>query len=894
MDSAPPMVISAATSDPKRRRGNNVGISMEEDIPMPGPSGTAHVGVPITQPTNHTGVSSVPLTALPGLPNAQELVKKRRKPRKPVRKLPVTLRRYNIWERLNSIDAGLTMGDWIYLDQEARRDLVDGARTMSAKSKKVVLNGKFKTITVEPGSKGKKRSNAQIVNAVEQWNDGIESGYDSSEWEDESDDSSVFSTEGSATTDTEITNASLIKYPYNLQKMRSSSPLKGPVSVNGVVFDCTFDSGASISVMNEGLAQKLGLTYNGDRMHIVGFDALKREACDIAVNVPFMVAGHLRPEHICIHKDRTPGEADYCLLGTTWFRAYGVSLDLHDHTISFPVNIARDANGELMFDPSLPRAELQVYSTHESDNSVASLLVEPSVVGTSRVLAVRVALADTDSPGGDLLNYYIDDVYSATDDGVSTKDNPALDLEAVPDYLKDLITEYAASFVEISGLGRTDMAEHEIPTLPGKTPIKSKPFRLSWEEQDSMAREIEEMMKLNLIRPSKGVWSSPCFFVRKKDGSLRLVIDYRRLNKITIKDNFPLPIIDSLLDSLGGAKIFTTLDAASGYHQIPMHKDSMAKTGFITPQGTFEFQVMPFGLTSAPATYQRTMTNLLGEYIGKFVFVFIDDIIVFSTSAQEHATHLKLVLDRCNQANLRLKYKKCTFGATEVEYLGHTISASGITPNLHNSDKVLNFPVPRNADDVRSFLGTAGYYRRFIEGYANKSLALTSLLRKNQRFTWGPDQELAFKTLKEDLTKAPVLAYPDRCMVMILTTDASKVGLGAVLSQSPTGSEDGERVVSYNSRTLRGAELNYATVHLEALAVIWGISKYKHFLRGRKFMLRTDNAALTYILAPSKPSPKLSRWAAALLEYDYDIIHQPGKQNPADSLSRLLVANEAN
>ncbi|KAG0953800.1 hypothetical protein G6F31_013346 [Rhizopus arrhizus] len=470
-----------------------------------------------------------------------------------------------------------------------------------------------------------------------------------------------------------------------------------------------------------------------------------------------------------------------------------------------------------MFDPSLPRAELQVYSTHESDNSVASLLVEPSVVGTSRVLAVRVALADTDSPGGDLLNYYIDDVYSATDDGVSTKDNPVLDLEAVPDYLKDLITEYAASFVEISGLGRTDMAEHEIPTLPGTTPIKSKPFRLSWEEQDSMAREIEEMMKLNLIRPSKGV----------------------------------------LLDSLGGAKIFTTLDAASGYHQIPMHKDSMAKTGFITPQGTFEFQVMPFGLTSAPATYQRTMTNLLGEYIGKFVFVFIDDIIVFSTSAQEHATHLKLVLDRCNQANLRLKYKKCTFGATEVEYLGHTISASGITPNLHNSDKVLNFPVPRNADDVRSFLGTAGYYRRFIEGYANKSLALTSLLRKNQRFTWGPDQELAFKTLKEDLTKAPVLAYPDRCMVMILTTDASKVGLGAVLSQSPTGSEDGERVVSYNSRTLRGAELNYATVHLEALAVIWGISKYKHFLRGRKFMLRTDNAALTYILAPSKPSPKL-------------------------------------
>lgn len=896
VDYAPPAAVLAAASGstaplPKRRRNNNqTGNLPTEDVIMNEPSRPPYLGIPpMVQPTNPAGYALGPNQALMPSTNNSRANRNPRKPRKPVRRLPITVKQSKIWDKLNSLDSGLTMGEWLVMSRDTRRDLIDGCRTLNSRYTKVSSNNGQQTLTSEvPKSKGKEPLR---VGAIENWDPVANEEYDSSDLEESDGETTEYgtTTETDSLSDsdlTEYTDTSFVHYPYDLQKMKASSPLKGPVSVNGVVFDCTFDSGASVSVMSEGLARKLNLQFTGDTMELVGFDALQREPCDVAVNVPFRVAGHLRHEHMCIQKERKRNEPDYCLLGTTWFRAYGVSLNLQQHSITFPINIRRNETGEPIYDPGSPQAELQVFSTNEMDQeSPLSIVAEPSVSAPSQIFAVSLAAGETSLQQ---LDNYMDDVYESTEGEKLEENVEPVSLTNVPDYLKDLIAKNTESFVEISGLGRVDLVEHEIPTLPDSVPIKSRPFRLSWEEEDKLTQEIEGMLELDLIHPSKGVWSSPCFFVRKKDGSLRLVIDYRRLNKATIKDNFPLPIIDSLLDSLANAQVFSTLDAASGYHQVPMHKDSMAKTGFITPRGTFEFTVMPFGLTSAPATYQRMMTNLLGEFIGKFVFVFIDDVIIYSRSHQEHAKHLELVLKRCNQANLRLKFKKCTFGAEEVEYLGHKISSKGILPNIHNTDKVLSFPTPRNPDQVRSFLGTIGYYRRFIKDYTSKTSSLIMFLRKNVRFRWGPDQEEAFKVLKQDLTTAPILAYPDREKVMILTTDASNVGVGAILSQSKTGSEEGEQVISYNSRSLRGSERNYATVHLEALAVVWGVAKYKHFLRSKKFILRTDNAALTFVMAPSKPSPKLSRWAAALLEYDFDIIHHTGKENPADALSRLL------
>ncbi|KAG1332920.1 hypothetical protein G6F62_007014 [Rhizopus arrhizus] len=937
----------------------------------PGVLPDANPGVPIQVPNHETPHATVnpPSSAVSPaqntnsngttIPTNSQTLPKKKRVYKPVRYLPITVRRNNVWDVLAKSDAGLTVSEWLSIDKQAARDVIDGLRTLRSRKKKITQEGQNKQtivgVPIPKPTRGVKRS-AQRISNIEHLdsssggahgpfgssgpsgpsdpsgpnsnsngpspifgvnnNNSIQATLGDEElWEDSgystndvltslgdvSDEESIVS---STTTTTDYSNStdvySLVNYPYSLHRMRVSAPLKAPVSVNGIVFECTFDSGASVSVMNEELAQRLGLEYNGDQIHLIGFDSMQREPCNIAVNVPFRVAGHLRSEHVCIQRNRRANQKDYCILGMTWFRAYGVTVDLHNNIISFPASVRRDVNGELIVDPNGARVELQGYSTHED---VSSPMVDFSTrrIKQNEVLAISIIKTDLTPVVNEInnknaLNTYTEDIVDIAEDseshGDDTNGEGSLCLEDVPDYLKKLIKDKADCFVEISGLGRVDMIEHEIPIAPGSTPIKSKPFRLSWEEQDKLAQEISEMLNLGLIRPSKGTWSSPCFFVKKKDGSLRLVIDYRRLNRMTIKDNFPLPIIDTLLDSLAGAKVYSTLDAASGYWQVPMEIDSIERTGFITPQGTYEFQVMPFGLTSAPATFQRMMTNLLGEYIGKFVHVFIDDVICYSQTPEEHVQHLELIFDKCKQHNLRLKFKKCKFGAPKVEYLGHEISGDGITPNTHNLDKILKFRTPRNADDIRSFLGTTGYYRRFINNYAMVSAPLTRLLKKNVKFQWSEAQEDAYQYLKKALISAPLLVYPDKNQIQILTTDASSKGIAAILSQSPDGRSEDERVISYNSRTLRAAEKNYATVHLEALAIVWGINKYRHYLLGRRFILRTDNSALTFVLEPSRPSPKLARWATTLMEYDYQVEHHPGARNPADSLSRLLLKED--
>lgn len=854
----------------------------------------------VAAPNVANGVASnvvPPMMTLPSLINPVRARKPVR--RRPVRRLPISIRRHDVWRKLDEVNAGLSMTEWLMLDSQASSDLMDGVRTMRSRRKKVTSGPDGRqTVTVKPSKPKSNNVAPMVVGAVDRWDDG------QSDWEDHTDDSSEFSEVSSedskgdeelesTTESTDLEQAgSHTGYPYDLHELRRSAPLKGPVSVNGIVFECTFDSGAAVSVMSEALAQRLGLKYNGDQIHLTSFDSLPREPCNIVPNVPIRVGGHLRAEHMCIQASPHRSQDEYCILGMTWFRNYGASIRAQDNIVTFPTSMQVNGAGVLTPDWSGGMMEVQCYSSHDGDGlySYSSTGAEANTsIGRSQVLVVSVAKVDGATHKEEVkmdLTTYIEEV-AETSDQELTEDVPFC-LDKVPEWLQDLVASHKETFVEVSGLGRVDLATHEIPTLPGTTPIKSRPFRLTWDEQAQMAKELEEMMKMELIRPSKGVWSSPCFFIRKKDGSLRLVIDYRRLNKLTIKDNYPLPMIDTVLDSLAGATIFTTLDAASGNHQVPMEPMSMAKTGFVTPQGTFEFQVMPFGLTSAPATYQRMMANLLGPYLNRFVMVFIDDVIVFSRNQDDHKMHLKLVLDRCQEANLKLKFKKCHFGSGKVEYLGHTISGEGVSPHAHNTDKITNFPTPRNADEVRSFLGTAGYYRRFIDRYADIAVPLTNMLKKNKNFKWGESEEEAFRVLQQRLVNAPVLAYPDRQQIQILTTDASNNGISAILSQSPDGSAENEKVISYNSRTLRGPEVGYSAVHQEAAAIIWAVNKYRHYLMGRYFKLRTDNAALTYIMSPSKPSPKLSRWAACLMEYDYDIVHLPGVQNPADSLSRLF------
>lgn len=318
-----------------------------------------------------------------------------------------------------------------------------------------------------------------------------------------------------------------------------------------------------------------------------------------------------------------------------------------------------------------------------------------------------------------------------------------------------------------------------------------------------------------------GRWTSLVFFVRKKDAGLRMVIDYRRLNKQTVKEGFPMPDIDQILDNMGGASWYSTLDAASGYWRVPMAEDSIEKTGFITRWGAYEWLVMAFGMTSAGYTFQKLMMQLLAPYLGHFAWVFIDDIIIYSRSLEEHLEHLRIVFDVCRTANLRLRLEKCQFAKRSVEYLGHLVSSEGLQPSPRNIRKALDMSTPTNVNQVRSYLGTVSYFRRFVMDYATLAEPFTRLLKKDVAFVWGKEQQDAFDILKNKLTSPPILSYPDQELVQVLTTDASTKGLGAVLSQMPRDKPEQEQVVAYASRALRGPELNYATTHQEALAVVW-------------------------------------------------------------------------
>ena len=450
--------------------------------------------------------------------------------------------------------------------------------------------------------------------------------------------------------------------------------------------------------------------------------------------------------------------------------------------------------------------------------------------------------------------------------------------------LAALLQENIASFSNDAGeLGKTDLVRHEIDTRDHR-PVKQPPRRIPPHHREQVEELIEDMLRKDVIERSSSPWASPIVLVKKKDGSLRFCVDYRRLNAITEKDAYPLPRIDDTISAFNGAQWFSTLDLTSGYWQVGMSDDAKRKAAFCVPGGLYQFKVMSFGLCNAPGTFERLMERVLAGLSWKSCLLYLDDIIVYSTDFDQHVQHLREVLQRIRAAGMKLKPDKCQLFRTEVDFLGHIIGRTGIRTNPAKTDAVRQWATPKNVTDVRSFLGLCSYYRKFVKNFAEIAAPLHELTKKKSIFGWHRVQQRAFDELKERLTSAPILSYPKDEGQFILDTDASNTGIGAVLSQKQDGEE---RVLMYLSRSLTKEERQYCVTRKELLAVVYAAQQCKQYLLGQKFLIRTDHGSLTWLTNFKEPQGQVARWIEILSPFNYTIQHRPGKTHQnADALSR--------
>ncbi len=438
-------------------------------------------------------------------------------------------------------------------------------------------------------------------------------------------------------------------------------------------------------------------------------------------------------------------------------------------------------------------------------------------------------------------------------------------------------------------LGRTAVIRHEINTMD-EIPVRKRAYPVSVVKQQFIDQEVSNMLEKGIIRPSTSSWAAPIVLVPKKDGTMRFCIDYRALNAKTPLDGFPMPQIQDILESMYGASIFSTLDLRSGNWQVLMDEASIPKTAFVTKNSQYEFICLPFGLKNSAATFQRLMNTVLRDCLGKFCFVYIDDIVIYSKNIHEHLEHLKQLFDVLEAAGLTLNLSKCNMLQNSITFLGHVVSAEGVRTETAKVEAVQNFPIPTTLKDIQRFLGLAGWYHRFIPHFSEIAAPLHSLKNKNVAWEWTMECQQAFDKLKKALQKAPVLVPPDFTKSFKVQTDACDVGLGAVLTQDHDGAE---HVIAYASRLLHGAEKSYSTAEKECLAVIWAVEKWKQYLEGKHFEVFTDHAALTWVFNHPRPTSRLTRWALRLQSFDFTVKYRKGQCNVVpDALSRGIPLQE--
>jgi hypothetical protein len=643
-------------------------------------------------------------------------------------------------------------------------------------------------------------------------------------------------------------------------RLGKSSPVVPPDSaltmcftavVAGVNVKLLLDTGASATFVSSKLCKEARLPVKGNasRQRVV-----LPSGEDAPIHGQAKVTFHCKGT-TCLVTCLVVDLADFdIILGDDWLKAKNAVLDLNRATATFQF-----------------RSGQRVWTNKPSDDAEKVVLGVPILNAVQAARAVRkgarcfAVRVDRNSPEGDTR------VTTSAPSVASQK-------------LQELLNEFKDVFPDDlpNELPPDRGAHHTIPLEENAKPPFRPLYRVSPAELKEIETQVKALLDKGFIEPSASPFGAPVLFVKKKDGSLRMVVDYRALNRLTVKNKFPIPRIDDLLDKLSGANYFSSLDLMSGYHQIRIRDEDVPKTAFRTPLGHYQFKVLAFGLTNAPATFQSVMNTIFSPLVNRCVVVYLDDILIYSRTPEEHLVHLRQVLEILRKHKFYAKMKKCTFFQTETLFLGHVVGQDGIKPDPAKVTSVHNWPVPRSVTHVRSFLGLTNYFRRFIQGYAKMARPLHDLTKKDVPFQWTDACQHAFDSLKAALTQTPVLVAPDFSKPFEVICDASGHAVGAVLLQEG-------RPIAYESRQMSSAEQNYGVGEQELLAVVHAFQVWRCYLEGSTVRVVTDHHPNTFLRTKVTLSRRQTRWSEFLERFDYSWEYRPGRTNVADPLSRNPV-----
>ena len=624
------------------------------------------------------------------------------------------------------------------------------------------------------------------------------------------------------------------------------------------------DSGATHNFIASEFCYKHGMRYVKKTRTVVLADGSNSEAVGALQSARVTIGQHAVKEDFIVMDMK--GEEFQCILGKPWLSAVNPTIDWSKNCMTIRDSVICGVD---KFQPS------------------------PTV----KVCSLRSVLKATKQKGARAWTVLIRPVQDKPKEETPS-DTPYSPSLLAPDWsvtekqlhdwpeLYEALRDYEDVFQPLpDGLPPQKKVTHKIEIPEGAKPPYRPPYRMSPLELDELKKQVEGLLDKGWIRPSHSPFGAPVLFAAKPDGSLRLCIDYRALNALTKKSRYPIPRIDEMFDRLGPAKYISHLDAAQAYHQVPIAEGDQEKTAFVTRYGQFEWVVMPFGLCNAPSTFQSLINQVLGSDFDDFTFAYLDDIMAWSQTREEHVRHLRAVLQKLRESSIRLRLSKCKFGVQQTEFLGFIVGNGKIAPSPSKVAAVTEWPTPKDVHTVRSFLGFANFYRRFVKDYSKITAPLNDLLRKGVSWNWCEKCESAFSAIKEKLTSAPALLLPDLKLPFYVVCDASDYAIGCTLMQDQG---HGLHPVAYDGRKMSPAEVNYHTTDKENLGLVYALRRWRCYLEGREFIVETDHDALRFLQTkrPEDVNRRQARWLEMLGSYNFKVIHKPGKLNVSDPLSR--------